>query len=387
MRITAVEHLVVNADRRNWIFVKVLTSDDGLYGWGEGILEGKTEAVVGAIRDLTPLVVGQDPMRIEHLWQVMYRAPFFKGGIVTMSAISAIDIALHDIVGKALGIPVYQLLGGAVRDRIRFYDHLGGGASAAVYENPTPDTFAQHAAASRAAGFDAVKILPIGVGRGPADAPRRRQAVALTSAVRDAMGDESIVMLDFHGRTSAAAAIRLIDDLAPLDPWFVEEPCQPEDVGSMREVASRVTIPIATGERLVGRWAFRELLQQRACAVIQPDLCHAGGFTEVRKIASLAETFGVDVAPHNPLGPIATAANLHLAAATSNFVIQEVMRADVPWRDEVVDRPLVIDGGFAALPEAPGLGIDVVQSVARRHPARRDTLTVSLDPDGSLVDW
>jgi galactonate dehydratase len=189
-----------------------------------------------------------------------------------------------------------------------------------------------------------VKILPVSVGRGPGDSARRRDAVELTSAVRDVMGAEARVMLDFHGRTSKAAAIRLAAELAQLDPWFIEEPCQPEDVDGLAEVASRITAPVATGERLASKWEAQELLARGACAILQPDLCHVGGFTEMRKIAALAEVAGVALAPHNPLGPIATAANIHFAAAT--------------------------------LPQA-----------ARRHPPELDAIVTALDVDGSLLDW
>lgn len=228
MKITAVKTVVVNAKLRNWIFVRVETDVPGLVGLGEATLEFQTRAVVGAIEDLAPLVVGEDPRRIEHLWQAMYRYPFFKGGVVTMSAVSGIDQALHDLKAKDLGVPLWQLLGGLSRDRLRMYDHLGGGDSSAVYDDPAAELFAEKAARSRADGFSAVKILAVGK-TAPLDGlAALKGAERLMAAAREGAGDDMDIMVDLHGRTSAAMAIQYAKVLEPFRPFFLEEPCQPE---------------------------------------------------------------------------------------------------------------------------------------------------------------
>lgn len=387
MKITAVRTLVVNARLRNWIFVRVETDQPGLTGLGEATLEFQTRAVTGAVEDLAGLIVGQDPRNIEHLWQVLFRHPFFKGGIVTMSALSGIDQALHDIKAKALGIPLWQLLGGLTRQRLRMYDHLGGGDSTAVYDSARAESFAEKAARSRADGFTAVKILAVGR-TAPLDGlAALKGAEALMAAAREGAGEDMDIMVDLHGRTTAAMAIQYAEVLKPYRPWFLEEPCQPEDPDGIARVARSTTIPIASGERLCHRRDFLTLLQLGAIAVAQPDVCHAGGLTEVRRIAALCDTFGVSMAPHNPLGPVATMVNIHLGFATPNFLIQEVMRSDVPWRDEVVRGAAAIEGGHVLPPEGPGIGIEIDEAAAARHPWS-DALPIQwYHPDGSVADW
>jgi galactonate dehydratase len=386
MRVVDVDTVVVDAKLRNWVFVKV-TTDEGIVGWGEASLEWKTRAVVGAVEDLAGLVVGEDPFRVEHLWQAMFRQQFFKGGIVTMSAISGIEQALHDVKATALGVPLYELLGGRVRDRVRLYDHLGGGDSHAVYDDAVPAAFAERARESVRDGFTALKILPVPPAR-PLEGSRwLRQAESLMGAVRDAVGDDVDVMVDLHGRTTPAAAIEVGNVLAPFRPWFLEEPVQPGNVDALVEVARALPIPIATGERLTTRWEFVELLAKRACAIVQPDVCHCGGIAELRRIAAMAETAFVGVAPHNPLGPIATAVNVHLALATPNFLVQEVMRADVPWRDEVVDAPLEILNGHVLPSTRPGIGVAVDEAAAAEHPYRQEPEARVFHEDGAVGDW
>jgi galactonate dehydratase len=387
VRIEAVSPLVVSARQRNWIFVKVVTDQPGLVGWGEATLEWHTRAVVGAIEDAAEFLVGEDAGRIEHLWQLLFRQRFFKGGIVAMSAISGIDQALHDIKAKDLGVPLYELLGGAVRDRVRLYDHLGGGETEAVYNQPLTDRFAEAARAVVARGFTALKILPV-LRTGMLDSETGvRDAALLMSAVRDAVGDEVDVMVDLHGRTTPAMAIRYGHALAPYRPWFIEEPCQPGNADAIAEVARALPIPIATGERLVTRWEFRELLEKRACAVIQPDVCHCGGISELKRIAAMAEPYFVSVAPHNPLGPIGTMAAIHVAFSTPNFLIQEVMSSDVPWRSEVVDQPLAIEAGHVLPPTRPGLGVEVDEQAAAGYPEAPEPKLRFFHPDGSVADW
>jgi galactonate dehydratase len=387
MRITRIGAQVVNARLRNWIFLRVETDVPGLVGVGEATLEFQTRAVVGAIDDLAPLIFGQDPRNIERLWQIMFRQPFFKGGIVTMSALSGIDQALYDIKAKSLGIPLWQLLGGLARDRLRMYDHLGGGDSRAVYDSARAEVFAEKAAQSRADGFTAVKILAVGR-TAPLDGlAALRAAEALMAAARQGAGEEMDIMVDLHGRTSAAMAIQYAEVLKPFRPFFLEEPCQPEDHQGIARVARATSIPIAAGERLCHRAEFLPLLQAQAIAVAQPDVCHAGGLTELRRIAALCDSFGVSLAPHNPLGPVATMVNIHLGLATPNVIIQEVMRADVPWRDEVVRGGARIEGGHVLPPQAPGIGIEIDDAAAARHPFAEARPIQWYHPDGSVADW
>jgi galactonate dehydratase len=387
VKITAIKSFVVNAQLRNWIFVRVETDIPGLYGLGEATLEFQTRAVAGAIDDLAILVIGEDPRNIEHLWQVMFRHPFFKGGIVTMSALSGIDQALHDIKSKELGIPLWQLLGGLSRKRLRMYDHLGGGDSSAVYNSAGTGSFAEKAARSKADGFTAVKILVVGK-TAPLDGLAvLKEAETLMAAAREGAGDDMDIMVDFHGRTSAAMAIQYAKVLEPYRPFFIEEPCQPEDWEGTARVARSTHIPIAAGERLVHRREFLPLLQAGAIAVAQPDVCHAGGLTEVKRISALCDTFGVSMAPHNPLGPIATMVNIHLGFATPNFLIQEVMRSDVPWRDEIISGVTLIIGGYVEPSQAPGIGVEINFDAARKHPFKDVKPVQWYHHDGSVADW
>jgi galactonate dehydratase len=387
MKITAISTVVVNARMRNWVFVRVETDTPGLIGWGEASLEWKTQAVVGAVGDLRPLLLGEDPRRTEHLWQIMYRQQFFKGDLVTLTAISGLDQALHDIKAKDLNVPLYQILGGLVRDRVRMYDHLGGGSSDAVYNQATSEAFGDRARASVADGFTALKVLAVPISEMLDGAPRIKEAVQLMASVREAVGEDIDIMVDLHGRTTPAMAIQYGLALAPYRPWFFEEPCPPENVDAMVEVARAIPIPVATGERLVTRFGFRQLFEKRACAIIQPDVCHVGGISELKKVAAMAEAYYMSVAPHNPLGPLATMVNIHFGLSTPNFLIQEVMRSDVPWRDEVVDDPLRIEGGYVLPPTRPGIGVEINEEAARRYPYKPELQMRAWHSDGSVADW
>ena len=387
MKITGIETIVVGARMRNWVFVVVDTDVPGLQGVGEATCEFQTRAVVGAVADLAELVIGREASDIERIWQILYRHPFFRGGPVTMSALSGIDQALHDIAAKDLGVPLYRLLGGLVRDRVRLYGHLGGGNSDAVYNKATAADFAQRAADLVAEGYTALKILP--VGRSHALATHRvvEDAVHLMAATREAAGDDVDVMVDFHARTGAAAAIEVCRALEPMRPWFVEEICAPEHPDELIRAARAVAVPVAAGERLYGRTEFLPLLTAGALDVAQPDVCHVGGITELRKIAALCDTFGVAMAPHNPLGPVATMVNIHAGLALSNFLILEVMRSDVPWRDDVVDADLQIVDGYALPPERPGIGVELDLRAASHHPYAPEQPPQWFHDDGSPAEW
>ncbi|MGD1071468.1 MAG: galactonate dehydratase [Bryobacteraceae bacterium] len=392
MKIAAVKTTVCNAGMRNWIFVRVETDEAGLHGWGEASLEWKTRSVVGAVEDFAPMLIGEDPTRIEHLYQKLYRQSFWRVGVIGLSAISAIEQACWDILGKSLGQPVYKLLGGAVRERVRMYTHLGGGDMKAVYESQLqadPQVFVDRALEVVARGYTAVKVLitpptePLNSIAAYKDAERKMEALRL------AVGDGVDIMVDCHGRHALGNAVEFCRVLAPYRPYFVEEPVPPENVDVMAEVRRASPVPIATGERRVTRYEFRELFEKQACHVIQPDLCHCGGLWEAKKIAAMAEVYTMGVAPHNPLGPIANAVALHFDLSTPNFLIQEDMLTDVPWRWEVVRHTLRSEGGYWLPNDAPGLGIEVDESAAARHPFQQETIhsmTVRAH-DGAVLDW
>ncbi|HYY11336.1 MAG TPA: mandelate racemase/muconate lactonizing enzyme family protein, partial [Kineosporiaceae bacterium] len=329
----------------------------------------------------------QDPRRQEFLYQAMYRDHFFQGGVVTMSALSGIDQALHDIKAKALGVPAYQLLGGAVRDRVRMYDHLGGGESGLVYGAATAERFGEAAARSVNDGFTALKILAVPIGPALVGHADLQGAVAAMAAVREAVGDDVDIMVDLHGRTTIAGALAYGRALAEFRPWFFEEPVQPGNPRQLLEVARALPFPVATGERLIALEEFRDLLDLGGVAVLQPDVCHVGGPTGLRKIAALAESHRVALAPHNPLGPVATAVNQHLGFALPGFLLQEVMRSDVPWRDEVVIGGLPITNGYVTLPTEPGWGVEVDEVAAAQHPYEPEPQLNTVLPDGAVGDW
>jgi galactonate dehydratase len=387
MKITKISTSVVNARMRNWIFVKIETDHPGLYGWGEATLEWKTKAVIGAIEDLSRLLVGQDPLRIEHLWQVMHRQYFWRGGIINYTAISGIDQALWDIKGKELGKPVCDLLGGPVRDSLRFYDHLGGGTLESMYKTFEPEQFAERIVESVQLGFTAVKAMPIPVSELIESANVLKRAARCVEAMRNAVGDSVDIMLDLHARTTPAAAIQFGRMLSDYNLYWYEEPCWPEHIDALVEVARALPFPIATGERLTGRWEFRELFEKRACSIVQPDVSHCGGISEARRIAAMAEVYMISVACHNPQGPISTAASTHVAFATPNYLIQEAVRKDVPWRDEVVTEAVRLEAGSCLPPTNPGLGIDINELEAAKHPFQPEVTMEHFHRDGSVADW
>src|SRR5690349_566150 len=307
--------------------------------------------MVGAIEDVSRLLIGEDPLRIEHLYQIMYRQYFWKVGIEGMSAISGIEQALWDIKGKWLNVPVYELLGGRVRDRVRVYNHLGGGQMKSMYESTEAQEFAERALAVKAAGYSAIKFMAVPRTEPVEGLPSVRYAERLVRAVREAVGPEMDLMVDLHARCTPAMAMQYCQAFEPYGLLFFEEPCPTEDIEATAQVMRASRIPIATGERLVGRHQFRELFERRACHVIQPDLSHCGGLWEARKIAAMAEAYSMAVAPHNPNGPIATAAAVHFALATPNWLIQESISSDVPWRNQVLSQPSEVKDGYIAVPD------------------------------------
>ncbi len=390
MKITGIKSIVVNAEMKNWVFVKVLTDQDGLYGWGEATLEWKTRAVVGAIEDLAPLVIGRDPRDIEQAFRAMSKQSFWPLGAIGMTAASGIEQALWDVFGKSVGQPVWRLLGGKTHDRLKVYTHLGLGDMRAVYETMDAGSLGERARDVVERGYRALKVVFIPYTHYSASPRALRHVGRLMQALRETVGDDVDIMIDFHGRCgSISAAVQFINELAPFDPLFVEEPVQPGDARALRMIADRVRCPIATGERLVSRKEFESLFELKAVNIIQPDLSHCGGLAEAKKIAAAAETAYMGVAPHNPLGPIAGAAALHFDFATPNFVIQEEMVGAVPWYWDVVRTPIRMIDGYWELPDAPGLGVEVDEAEAARHPFRPEVLHAqnAILPDGTIVDW
>lgn len=392
MKITAIETHVCNARMRNWIFVKVVTDRPGLWGWGEATLEWHTRSVVGAIEDISQLLVGEDPTRIEYLWQMMYRQHFWHGnGIVRGTAISGIDIALWDILGKVHGVPCHKLWGGPVRDYVRLYSHLGGGRMEDFYDTDPADAsrFADLAQAAVADGFTAFKTMAV-----PETMPLEglrpvKYAEKCVAAMREAVGDSIDIMVDCHARPSPRMGLLFAKALEPYGLYFFEEPCWPETIDDIALIQRAVSTPIATGERLVSQHAFREVLEKRACSVLQPDITHCGGLTEARRIAAMAEAYRMSLAPHNPQGPVSTAASLELGFATPSYIICESVHLDVPWRGDVVSEGFTVEkqGRLVRPNNAPGLGIELNEEEIKKHPFEQELLQRTFYPDGSVGDW
>ena len=387
MKITRIKTIMADGGRRIFVFLKIETDQSGLYGWGEASLEGKPRAVVGCIEDMAPLIVGEDPRRVEHVWQILYRSAFWRMGVIGMTAISAIDQALWDIKGKDLGKPVYELLGGPVRDKARMYTHFGGG---------TPEETAESALEKVGKGWTAIKTVPVPITR-PLDGPKVvRAAAEKLKAVREAVGDNIDILLDFHGRVTPQMAILYGKAFEPYMPLFIEEPAQAENPAAMAAVARALSTPIATGERLFTRWGFREILEHGAASLLQPDTCHAGGISEVRKIGTMAEVYYAGLAPHNPYGPVSTAACLQVDFAAPNFVIQEMVDPDtVPQMMALVKEPLPVVHGHIVAPDKPGIGVEVDEAACARYPPDFSTAAVrervlgnygAHHDDGSIAD-
>ncbi|SDJ47035.1 galactonate dehydratase [Pedobacter sp. ok626] len=392
MKITAIETYVCHARMRNWIFVKVVTDQPGLWGWGEATLEWHTRSVVGAIEDLSQLLIGEDPRRIEHLWQMMYRQHFWHGnGIVRGTAISGIDIALWDIAGKIHGVPTHELWGGRVRDYIRLYCHLGGGKMEDFYQTKPDDAnrFGELAQQAVADGFTAFKSMAV-----PETMPLEglkpiHYAEACVRSMREAVGNDIDIMVDCHARPSPRMGMQFAKALEPYGLYFFEEPCWPESIEDIALIQRAVSTPIASGERLVTIHAFREMFEKRAVSVIQPDITHCGGLSEVRRIAAMAEAYRVSIAPHNPQGPVSTAASIEFGFATPGYIICESVHNDVPWRSDIVSEGFTVEkkGRIVRPNTRPGLGIEINEEEVKKHPFQQEVLQRTFYRDGSVGDW
>ncbi|WP_309120462.1 galactonate dehydratase [Paenibacillus sp.] len=382
MKIRSIELFTVPP---RWLFLKV-TTDDGLTGWGEPIVEGRAETVKAAVQELSDYFIGKEAGNIEDLWQVMYRGGFYRGGPILTSAISGIEQALWDIKGKRFGVPIYELLGGSVRDKMRVYAWIGG---------DKPAETAEAAREKVAAGYTAVKMNGTAEMEWIDSNAKIESAVANIAAVREAVGYGIGIGIDFHGRVHKGMAKALIKELEPYKPMFIEEPVLPENNEALLELARVTTVPIATGERMFTRWDFKHALASGAVDIIQPDLSHAGGIWETRKIAAMAEAYDVAVAPHCPLGPIALAASLQLDFCTPNAFIQEQSlgihyNQGSDLLDYLAD-PTVFEyeDGYVRRLEAPGLGIEVNEEKVREMAAigHRWRNPIWRNADGSLSEW
>lgn len=367
-----------------WLFAEVVT-DDGLSGWGEPVVEGRARTVAAAVEEAAEYLVGRDPLRIEDHWQTLTRSTFYRGGPVLSSAVAGLDQALWDIAGKFYGAPVHALLGGPVRERARLYSWIGG---------DRPQGVAEQAAARAAEGLTAVK-MNAAAELEHIDTPQRAdEIVARVAATREALGDGRDLAVDFHGRVSLPMARRVLPRLEPFRPLFVEEAVAPEHSERFAELASVSGVPLATGERLYSRWDFKRVLPG-GIAVVQPDVSHAGGISEVRRIASLAETYDVALAPHCPLGPVSLAASLQVAFAAPNFLIQEQglgihYNVGAELLDYLVDASVFrARDGYVDRPMAPGLGIEVDKGAVTRAAEVGHSWhsPVWRHADGSYAEW
>ena len=392
MKILDIQTFCCNARMRNWVFVKVVTDQPGLYGWGEATLEWHTRAVCGAIEDLKPLLLGEDPTRIEYLWQVMHRQHFWhSNGIVRATAVAGVDIALWDILGKIAGMPCYKLWGGPVRETVRLYCHLGGGRMEAFYETPVSEAkrFAESAQQAVAEGFSAFKCMAV-----PPTLPLEGRTPIKTAencvrAMREAVGEGIDIMVDCHARPSPAMGLQFAKALEPYGLFFLEEPCWPEMPEALAHIARSVSTPIATGERLTSLDQFQRMLSVRGCSIVQPDITHCGGLSSARRVAALAEATRTALAPHNPQGPVSTAASLQLGFAEPSYVICETVHQDVPWRADVVQEGFEVDVRTRTVKaaSAPGLGIELNEQEIAKHPFEQELPQRVFYRDGSVGDW
>jgi galactonate dehydratase len=368
--IREVTSYLCDAGRANWVFVR-LETDAGVHGWGESTLESHELAVIGAITELGRRLIGRDASDIQLLWQEMYRdAPW--QGVVLFTAISGIDQALWDIKGKTLGVPAYELLGGAVRDRIRTYTWPRTMGWPRSRRQLSAEDYAEEALRTVSDGYTAMKLDPFGDAFFTISREELRGVVKVMEAIRTAGCDQLDLAVDAHWRFTPAAAIRVGQALAEFDLLFYEEPTHSDNLESLERVAQGLAsvqpkLPLAAGERQYTKAGFWNLLQRQAVDIIQPDLCHVGGLFEARLVSAMAEASHTLVAPHNPQGPVSTAAAVQLGACTPNFYMLETSR-DVPWRDEIVAfGPQVVDG-YIAVTNTPGLGIDLDPEAIARHP-------------------
>src|SRR6266568_3205316 len=373
LKITGLKTFVINAGSVNWVYCKVYTNQ-GLVGLGEGSVTSKEATVSQAILEHERFLVGKDPTDIELLWQGMYRFPRWRGGPILNSAISAVEIALWDITGQALGVPIYKLLGGAARKRIRMYLDVGS----------TPEEFLR----AKELGYTAAKSSFIAIENDlvrPAYAVR--EGARRLEAVRKAVGDDFDICIDAHGRLTTTMAVDFCTRIEDLRPFFVEEATQLEDLGELELLRQKTKVALATGERSFTKYGFTEFCARHLVNYVQPDVCHAGGILEMKKIGTIAEAFRIEMAPHNPQSLVSTLASMHVAATTPAATILEYNPSGLPWVQDLFSGDAVkVKGGFAELPDRPGLGVELDEKVAAQHPYKPVNRPNYVFKDGAVAD-
>ncbi|MGN1120775.1 MAG: galactonate dehydratase [Eubacteriales bacterium] len=367
MKVTNVRTFVTDCFRTNWVFVKVYT-DEGIDGVGEATLEYKEKALLGAVEHIKEYLVGKDPRDIELHWHTVYRDAYWRGGAVLMSALSAVECALWDILGKSLGVPVYRLLGGKVRDSVRIYVN---GWFAGAKE---PEEFAEKAKIAVARGVTAMKWDPFGKSYLEISNCDLDKALRCVDEVRRAVGNGVDLLIEGHGRFNLPTAMKIAKELEPFKPMFFEEPVPPDNLDALKAVKEKSPVAISAGERLYTRWDYKRMFDLMAADYIQPDVSHAGGIMELKKIAAESECRYMAFAPHNPSGPVANAATLQLAACCQNFSILEIMYSDVAYRKDVTNEKLTYHDGYLDIPDKPGLGIEINEDECLKHPYTVHTL-------------
>jgi mandelate racemase/muconate lactonizing protein len=361
MKVTGIKTFICHAYRTNWVFVKVLT-DEGITGVGEATLEYREPTVVQAIKELERYLVGKDPHNIEEFWHRVYRDAYWRGGVVLMSALAGVEMALWDIKGKALGVPVYQLLGGKVRDSVKCY------ANAWFAGAKKPEEFAKMAKVAVKNGFSGLKWDPFGKEYMHIAPKELHEALDCIAAVKDAVGDQVHLIIEGHGRFNIPTAVRIGNALKEFDILWFEEPIPPDDKKGLAWVRSKIDTPVSGGERLYSRWEYADFLRMECADFWQPDVSHAGGISEVRKIASMAEAHHIAVCPHNPSGPVANAATLQLAACMPNFYLLETMATDIPYRKDITTEEVRFENSEMFIPDKPGLGLDINEEEIAKYP-------------------
>lgn len=382
MKITNLECFLVPP---RWCFLKVET-DEGITGWGEPVVEGRAATVIAAVIELQDYIIGKNPLHIQDTWNILYRAGFYRGGPILMSAIAGIDQALWDIKGKYYDAPVYELLGGKVRNKMRVYTWIGG---------DRPSDVGEAAKQSADSGFTAIKMNATEELQYIDSYKKIDQTLGRVDAIRKKVGPDIGIGIDFHGRVHKPMAKILMKELEPYRPMFIEEPILPENNEALKNLAKVSSIPIATGERMYSRWDFKHVLEEGAVDIIQPDLSHAGGITETMKIAAMAEAYDVALAPHCPLGPIALAACLQVDAVSHNAFIQEQSlgihyNKENDLLDYVIDKSVFqFENGYVKLPKKPGLGVEIDEDVVRQHAKVGHSWKnpVWRHADGSVAEW
>ena len=367
MKITDIKTFAVDCFRTNWVFIKIHT-DDGIDGIDEATLEYKEKALLGAVEHIKEYLIGKNPFDIEKHWHNIYRDAYWRGGAVLMSALSAVETALWDILGKSLNVPVYQLMGGKVRDKVRIY--VNGWFAGAK----TPKEFGEKAKIAVQKGVTAMKWDPFGKSYLDISNKDLNNALQCIAEVRSAVGDEIDLLIEGHGRFNIPTAVKISKELEPFNPMFFEEPVPPDNLDALKAVKDKSPVAVSAGERLYTRWDYKKMFDLMTADYIQPDISHAGGIMELKKIAAEAECRYIPFAPHNPSGPVANAATLQLAASCQNFCILEIMYSDVAYRKDITNEELEYSDGYIKIPDNPRLEIEINEDQCLAHPYKPHTL-------------